>query len=132
MVDWPGPQPQGVRLANEIFLDSNFQTDLEWVKLGPSWGLKPCTRTSRCERRQLQLSQELQRKGRGGMEPTKQGPEGGSCRELGTLHSPKAGAVAPGGEDLFSWRTRVWSLFCGLSFHSGNVSVVSIDFGKNT
>lgn len=73
---------------------------------------------------------ELLKKGRRWNEENKSGLEDGQLQRTGSPESSKADAAAPGSESLFSRRSWIQSLFLGLGFLSGKVSVVSIDFGK--
>lgn len=67
------------------------------------------------------------------MKRTKQAWKRGSCRELGVPSHPRQVQLLLGvGACLFSRRSWIQSLFLGLGFLSGKVSMVSIDFGKYT
>lgn len=63
------------------------------------------------------------------MKRTKQAWKRGSCRELGVPSHPRQVQLLLG---VFSRRSWIQSLFLGLGFLSGKVSMVSIDFGKYT
>lgn len=135
MVDWPGPTPRWHFWLEEVIkfeVPKAWGSDWLWVKLGPRCGLKSCTRTSKGWGRQLQLSQELLRKGGRWHGENKAGLEKGQSQRTGLPGSPKASAVARVDERFFSWRSWIQNLFLGLSFLSGKVLMVSTDFGKYT